>query len=225
MKHQPVFFDIETTGFDPLDNPSWKDGPPNRVTCIAMGWFSKDWWEYDEFSEDFVWTGVYIDEDEYELIDSVLGHGSYMDETADRITEENDTEDSAFLVTWNGRRFDHPYLSARASRYRIDDYPIQHSLRRLDMMRPCARDYGNRSFVSEDDYLAYLGIENDDEFTGSDMKEAFVDRRWGDIKSHAESDVKQMMEVFFKKKDMMYEHFYDHYNIDVDYVDAEEVEF
>lgn len=225
MKYQPVFFDIETTGLDPIDNPSWEDSTPNRVTCVGVGWFSDGWEDEEELDGDDIWTAVYMDEDEYDLIDRVLGRDGLIAETLDRKTGEYDTDEYGFVVGWNSRVFDHSYLAARAARYRISGYPIQSVAKRLDMMRPAAREYGNRNYVSEDDYLDFIGMENEDEFTGADMKEAFEDSRWRDIKTHCESDVEQMLRVFFEKREMMYGHLFDYYNIDSDPTFGEEVEF
>jgi len=222
IQYDPLFWDIETTSFDPMEPPAWENGTPNVILAVSMGKFGDGWreaQEMDQFEFDVetaVVSGVSGKDNrwdifgaEHYLIKEVFGDGGIMMQMAGEI-EDNGRD--VFLTGWNTRNFDHSFVGGRCARHRLSAKPTLHHYKRLDMMRPAAKDYGNSHAVSEDDYLEYLGIENDDEFDGGDMWDEFQAGRLENIKSHALSDVTQMMEVFFTKRSLFYDHFYDHYD-------------
>jgi uncharacterized protein YprB with RNaseH-like and TPR domain len=131
-----------------------------------------------------------------------------------------------FLVTFNGREFDHPYLGARFARLRLDGSWFNHKLRRLDMMRALGKHLDSVDrYPSEDDCLEAVGIDSEDPHDGSDMPDAFGRNDWNTIEEHAKHDVKEMMLLFYSMPGMCMREFYDHYDIDMDADYTEEVEF
>lgn len=221
-EYDPLFWDIETTGFDPMEPPAWENGVPNVMLAIAFGRFEEGWRDAIELNEVGVEVEVAVVDGvsgkdnrwdifgaEHYLIDDVFGLDGML------MQMEGEIEDmgrDVFLTGWNTRNFDHSYAAARCARHRLDPTPIVNELKRLDMMRPAATDYGNSHAVSEDDYLEFVGIDSDDEYDGSDMFDEFQAGRLSSIESHAYHDVVEMMDLFFAKRELMYGHFYEHYD-------------
>jgi hypothetical protein len=224
--YEPLFWDIETLGLDPMPAPAWVDDQPPVVIGIAFGWFDEGWrsktdWDYVGINTYFAGlqdvdgdTGKWqLFGQEHELLEDALGYDGDIGLAVDEIQRRGD---EVFVTGWNTRNFDHPFLGARCGRHRLTMRPFGDSFKRLDMMRPAASDYGNSHAVSEDDYLDYLGMPNDDDFTGEDMLEEFEKGNLDAVRSHAMSDVTQMMEIFFSKRKIMYDHFFRHYDIDAE---------
>ena len=211
-RYVPVFFDIETTGLNPLAQ-GWHryQDYDAQVFAVGLGYFD-DWPDgCEEPVTETVWES-----DEYRMLQQLR---KKMHNLADDL-EGNDRE--IFLVGWNSRAYDHPYLVARYSRLRQDPFPFCHKRKRLDMMRIVRNNTGK--FWKEDDYAEFLGVEDDDPYTGADMPDAFNNNEWDKIFTHVESDTEVMLEVFKREKEMFMQGFYDHYGIDREPVFIDDVE-
>lgn len=220
MAHEPIFFDIETTGFNPMAQ-SWYDSTDydGRVTAVGMG-RSPDWRGTDDPAEVTVDLKVLYDSSEYRLLDLAE---TRLQEWVNEIRSSGDTP---FLVGFNSRQFDHPYIGARYSRLRIDGSLFTSDLQRLDMMRALGERWPEVGrFPSEDDCLEACGIVSDDEFDGSDMPEFYGDGRWDDIASHVREDTREMVALFAVTKEECMAEYYDHYDIEADAVFNREVDF
>ena len=217
----PIFFDIETTGFNPLQQAYFDDlNQDAQVTAIGVGLIDDGWKNgkgYDECESE---VHVLYDESEYRLLENLNG------KLEEWVAEYEEKGYSPFLVTFNGRQFDHPYLGARYARLRLDGSWWNHRLKRLDMMRALGKHWGKVDrYPSEDDCLEAANIESTDPYDGSDMPEAFSERDWDMISEHVEKDTREMIKLFCDVPEMCMSEFYSHYDVDADATFTEEVEF
>jgi len=167
-QYEPVFFDIETTGLNPMAQHFWSEVKyPAQVTAVGVG--AIDNWRDDQGIEEVEYdTQVYIDDSEYQLLQQVE---EIMEAKLDHIRGKDKVP---YLVGFNSRNFDHPYLGARFARLRLDGGAFNHNEKRLDMMRALGKHWDEVDrYPSEDDCLEAMGIESDDPFDGGDMPDAF----------------------------------------------------
>lgn len=207
----PVFFDCETTGLNPMAQHFWSNtDQAAQVTAVGIG--TVDQWRDDQHYTDAQYdVEVYVNSAEYPLLQQVQ---SVMSAKLDYIEDKGDVP---YLVTFNGRQFDHPYIGARFARLRLNGDAFNHRAQRLDMMRALGKHWdGVGRYPSEDDCLEELGIESDDPYDGSDMPEAFKQGNQEAIITHVREDVKEMMQLFVELKEECVQEYYDHYDIDAD---------
>lgn len=208
-EYEPIFFDIETTGFNPLSQ-EWHSNVQSgaRVTAVAIG--QATGWRDAEGHEDCEYeTTVYWDDSEYKLLEVLHDRAMSMVEAI----EDNGQE--PFLVTFNGRKYDHPYMGARFARLRLDGRPFTHGAKRLDMFRALGKHCSEVGrYPSEDDCLEAFGIESDDPYDGSDMPDMYAQGNWQAIEDHARDDTEEMMRLFVETRNVCMSEFYDHYKID-----------
>lgn len=203
--HFPIFWDIETTGLNPLARSFWNNSMEAQVHSVGYGYI-ENWDEDPSLEEANIKVMMEKDASEYKLL-------SRLSDKFEAIPYEGEP----FLVGYNSRNYDHPYIGARFARLRLDGEPFVSEWKRLDMMRVAGKDpIIDRRYPKEDEYTAALGIENDDPYDGSDMPDAFQNREWGKIRTHVISDVRTSIQAFIKRRDMMMREFYDHYGIDAD---------
>lgn len=208
----PVFFDIETTGLNPLAQ-GWHNYTDYdaQVTAVGLGWFE----DYPDSTEEREIEVVY-DGSEYRLLFNLRGK-------MERIEKENGDEDTEFiLVGFNSRQYDHPYLTARYGRLRQDPYPFAYSWKRVDMMKALRSRDGK--YWNQDDYADHIGVHTEDEYDGSDMPEAFAKNQWRKILDHVRADMEDLMDIFRHEPDVYMNHFYDHYGIESDSVTTDDTE-
>jgi len=213
MEFEPIFWDIETTGFNPM-HERWEASYfshvdyPSLVTAIGYG--TMDGWEdanslieCDGYSVDVVCFGS-----EYQTLDNGTTELATL-------AGDNKREDSrrSFMVGFNSREFDHPYIGARYARKRLDNRLLNHSLKRLDMKRIASGDdVIDDRYPSQDDWAEALGIDVEDDTDGSQMPQMWEDDRYSDIEYHCEKDVEVLMEIFLCRKKEAYAELYDHYD-------------
>lgn len=240
-KYEPVFFDIETTGLNPMAQDWWYNTDyAAQVVCVGVGTL-KNWRGNPEDAEMDV--RVLGGRSEYPLLKRLKNYmsaeisaieGWEDGEFRDIAPKMGDWDTEAFLVGWNSRGFDFPYLGARFARLRLDGWPFIHERKRLDMMKTDgiflpedARSDGKpgvKSYPSQDEYAEYLGIElGEDSIDGSDVPKKFHDGRLDLVKRHCYTDIEDMMEIFLKKRDVCMQGLYDHYDIMQDAVFTEEI--
>ena len=219
-RYEPVFFDIETTGFNPMAQQWWDSADYGaRVTAIGIG--TLDNWRTNSDIEDAeIDMTVLTDSSEYRLLEVARDRvESIIDDV-----EQDGVE--AFMAGHNSRKFDHPYLGARYARLRMHPGPFGAARKRLDTMRALGKHFGEVGrYPKEDDVLEELGIESDDPYDGSDMPDAFGNGEWDKIQTHVEHDVREMMELWLKVKDYCMLEFYDHYDIEKDPSFPDEVDY
>jgi len=208
IPYEPIFWDIETTGFNPLHQDWYDDRPGARVLSVGIG--TIDGWRDAEGIADVEFdVTVYWDSSEYNLL------GVVSDRIEDKIRQikAESYETEAFLVGWNSRNFDHPYIGARYSRLRLDGHYFTHGMKRLDMMRALGNDEVSGSmYPGQDDYAKALGIDVAEELTGADMPDAFKAGDWSKIEQHCEEDMVEMMKVFVERRGPCMEELYNHYD-------------
>jgi hypothetical protein len=211
VKYEPIVWDIETTGLNPLAQYWWNDEAAAQVTSIGLA--TVDGWREATTPHDAdiqVYTLTMTDE--YELLEEVTSKikdvfvGDYW------IPEKNDDVDP-FLVGFNSRNFDHPYIGARFSRKRLNANWFGHRAKRLDMMRVAGKIDAISDFPSQDDYAEYLGYTTEDEYDGSMMPEFFEKKQMDKIEAHVKRDIKELAMCFVEDKENAMDHFYDHYGI------------
>lgn len=218
-QYYPVFFDIETTGLNPMAQHWWDSvSQAAQVTCVTVGTVN-DWQTAGSHEDCHYELETFCTESEYELLSDLR---DYME----RLEEEIEALGYVpLLVTFNGRNFDHPYLGARYARLRLNGEWFSHKWMRLDMMRALGKsDFIGSRYPSEDDCLEVAGIPTDDEFDGSDMPGFFEDGQLAKIRSHAEADVEEMMRLFVETRNICMAEFFDHYDIERDANYREEVD-
>ena len=202
MTHWPVFWDIETTGLNPMAQEFWSNEMAAQVTAVGLGTI-RNWDEGPNVEQSDFQVECYWDSDEYRLLSNL----------PDRI-EAMAFDGEPFLVGYNSRQYDHPYIGARFSRLRLDGTPFTHGWRRLDMMRVAGKDNViAKRYPKEGEYADALGVEVYDPYDGSDMPEAFANENWNKIQTHVKADVEESMRMFLKRPDMMMNHYYEHYDI------------
>lgn len=208
----PVFFDIETTGLNPLAQ-EWHryQDYDAQVTAVGLGWFD-DWPESASGRDIAVEYGP----NEYKLLSDLRKR---MESISSQVGDDGD---ELFLVGFNSRQYDHPYLVARYARLRQDPWPFCHGWRRLDMMRALRNRDGK--YWNQDDYAEHIGVHSEDEYDGSDMPEAFKRDEWPKILSHVRADMEDLMDIFAYEPGVFMDEFYGHYDIDVDHIQTDDVE-
>lgn len=213
MDYVPIFWDIETTGLNPMAQDWWSNETAAQVTAVGIGTID-NWGDSPDRASADIDVQVVKGADEYRLL-SLLGEEM----------RELDFDREPFLVGYNSRQFDHPYIGARFARKRLDGEPFASEWKRLDMMRVAGKDdrIGKR-YPKEGEYAQALGVDVPDEYDGSDMPEAFENGDWGAIQSHVEADVKESVLMFLEAQDLMMDVFYDHYDIQADGAIVEEIE-
>jgi len=219
-QYEPIFFDIETTGFNPMSQ-EWHGNTDYgaRVTAIGVA-TCPNWRDVDSPEDVEIDKKVLWDTSEYGLLKTL---STVVGDIADNI---RDGGGEPFMVSFNGRQFDHPYLGARYSRLRLDGSLFTHQLKRLDMMRALGKHWSLVDrYPSEDDCLAVAGIESEDPYGGSDMPEAYTKGQWDKIQVHVRHDTEEMVKLWALTKSECMKEFYDHYDIDADAEFIEEVDF
>lgn len=210
--YEPVFFDIETTGLNPLAQ-EWH-GEVNhdaQVLCVAIGTLT-DW----RGSKEGYGTNVEVlsGDSEYNLLERLRNRAeniiTQIESGSDGISMDTDEDKAAFLVGYNSRTFDHPYLGARYARYRQDAWPFGYGVKRLDMMR-AFDDWGSQDEKAEEN-----GIEVTDEIDGADIPGLYENREWDKIEHHAREDLRVLMELFMEVRDDAMDQLYSHYDIEQD---------
>lgn len=219
MNYEPVFFDIETTGLNPMAQEWWDNTELGaQVTAIGIGWI-ENWREGQSIDDVNFHQEVYSNKSEYRLLETIA------DKMEARCEYMESSDKEPILVTFNGRQFDHPYLGARFARLRLDGSVFNSRYKRLDMMRALGtRLEGVGRFPSEDDCLEELGLGSDDPHDGSDMPGYFADGDLKSIREHVRHDVLEMLKLFVETKQHCMEEFYNHYDVDKDANFVEEVE-
>lgn len=213
MTYWPIFWDIETTGLNPLARSFWSNEMKAQVTAVGLGTI-RNWDRGPDRQSADLQIEVIWDSDEYRLLNIL----------SDRVRSLG-FEGTPFFVGYNSRNFDHPYIGARFSRKRLDGEPFISEWKRLDMMRGAAKDDAiPKRYPKEGEYADALGVDVPDPYDGSDMPEAFQNEDWDAIKTHVEADVKESMLMFLERKGLMMQQFYDHYDIDADGPPVKEID-
>lgn len=212
MTHWPIFWDIETTGLNPLAQDFWSNQMEAQVTAVGLGTI-RNWDEGPDRESADIQVSVVYDSDEYRLL-NVL---------PDRI-RAMDFDGNPFLVGYNSRNFDHPYIGARYSRLRQRGEPFISEWKRLDMMRVAGKDNCiPKRYPKEGEYADALGVDVEDPYDGSDMPQAFKNKDWEKISTHVRADVEESILMFLERKGLMMEQFYDHYDIDAEGPPVEQI--
>lgn len=194
---EPIFWDLETTGLNPMDD---------RIVCVGIGHF-----EGDERSVEVIQGSS-----EYHMFQRVRDHCSDIiknieladDPTGMRTVEEEGGE--AFIVSCYGRGFDHPFYAARCTGiYRQSPFPFGYRKKRLDISRV------DGFSGSQDDMLLARGIDvgPDDEITGRDVPNLYDDGQIDTIVNHCESDIHELMALYEYEEEKMLEEVRDHYDL------------
>lgn len=214
MKYEPVLFDIESTGFNPAVEPwSYHHDRPSCVISIGFGTLSN--WRDSNNDGDIDVEVLSIDNSNDRAMNVEHTLLKEIDRKVKSISSEINNREGdweMFLVGFNSRGFDHPYLGARYARHRMGSPLINHRAKRLDMSNALKEEFGK--FNSQDDWVDRFGIETNDDTTGAQVPEWFDDNRIDKVEKHNYWDVKEMCEIFLKFKEEMMEHFYRHYDID-----------
>lgn len=208
-RYEPVFYDIETTGVNPLAE-DWHDGEKRdaRVTCVGVGWFD-EWRDASEWDEVEFETKMITKDSEYKLLEACR-------QEVDVLIGEFDDDVEPVRVGWNIKKFDDPYIGARYARFRQNPGFFGHDFLRFDMMKAAADEqFGWNRGYAENDYAEVVGVENEDETTGADMPELYDEGKYDEIAQHCRYDVEVMMEIFWEKREMMMNWFYDYRGIEM----------
>lgn len=208
-EYEPIFWDIETTGLNPMAQHWWSGEMAAQVTAIGLARI-KNWRDAEGFEDYGKDIKVLWDGDEYRLLKV------FRDRLEEMANEIMTNGREPFIVGWNSRNFDHPYIGARYARKRLSNHLVNNNLKRLDMMRPLGSDeVMDKTHPKQDEYAEALGIEVHDELDGSDMPKAFERDQWDKIDQHVRADVDVMSDIFVERRRACYEELYNHYD-DID---------
>jgi len=218
-QYEPVFFDLETTGLNPMAQSWWDSEPEARITAIGVG-VMKGWREASDWDGVETQVECFMDDSEYELL-------RYAPKRTWEMVKELHGEDvEPILVGYNSRQFDHPYYGARAARLRLDGTPFASGWKRLDIQRVAGRDNSiGKKYPKEDEYAETLGIEVTDQFTGADMPKAWEKGEKWKIEEHVTLDVEDLMKVFYARRELSMDTFFDHYGINAEASYADSIGF
>jgi len=226
MRFEPVFFDIETTGLNPLAQKWWDNTKHDgQVICVGVG-VLEDWRGRKSDAE--MHTKVFSNPDEYALMDSIGDDVVNWVEESLGVpipvpgTDSWDEQVQPFFVGWNNRSFDHPYMGARFARLRKEGYPFTHGWKRLDAMNAIQSKTGR--IWSQDDWMEEVGVRHEDDITGADVPDMFDSGHIDKIRNHCYTDIQDLQQIFLEDRDAMMQEFYDHYNVPADPDFTEEVE-
>lgn len=216
VRYEPVIWDIESTGTNPLAQHWWSGSIAAQVTAVGMA--TVDGWRRSSNPEDVdLEVTVLFDSDEYRLL-NVMKDRFWEAFNNAYLGEEDDDGDSEpvrpVLVGYSSRNFDHPYVGARYSRKRIDGSPFTYGTKRLDMMRVAGDKEDLRRYPSQTEYAELMGYYVEDEYDGSQMPDFFENKEWDKIKSHVRADAKELARCFVADREAAMRHFYGHYDID-----------
>lgn len=213
MDYTPIFWDIETTGLNPMAQSWWDDEQAAQVIAVGLGTIGNMDESPSKEDADVQVTSI-VGDNEYEILQQVTQRVRAMD-----------YDKEPFLVGYNSRKFDHVYFPARCGRLRLDPEPFCSEWKRLDMMRAAAKDDRiAKRYPKEGEYADALGVSVPDPFDGSDMPEAFQKENFEAIQTHVEADVRESVLMFLEARDLMMDTFYDHYDIDNDGAFIEEID-
>lgn len=224
--YEPVFFDLETSGLSPIESPwEYVSQSDAQVITIGVGFFRE---VHPDMDPDELELEIRVFENtgsEYSILKNArqfirnkvakledwwpyheLEEGQML-----KMKEGKGLDTECFLVSWNGRKFDHAYAGARYARLRQDPFPFGYRRKRLDMMKSI-RDKTGVVF-SQDDWCEEKDIEVNDSVVGSDVPELWENGRTDKIKAHCYSDIEDMMRLFHADWEWHMEHFCDHYGI------------
>lgn len=218
--YEPIVWDIETTGLNPMAEYYWSNQPAAQVAAVGIGWLD-GWRDASSWDEVTCSVEVLSSDNEYELLqDTRNAFRSIMDQLRD-----GGDGSEGFLVGYNSRSFDHTYIGARFSRKRIDGSPLTSGAKRLDIQRVCnsVPDFGQ--YPAQDDVAEELGVASPDEFTGKDMPGLIEEGRLDEVASHARSDVTDLCRIFYELREDAMDEFYSHYDIEQSGNYVEEVDF
>jgi len=214
MSYYPIFWDIETTGLNPMIEPWSNWGDASQVTAVGLG-VVENWHDSPETEDAEITVKALYDSDEYRLLKLV------RERVLDMVGEGE-----PILVGYNSRQYDHPYFTARCGRKRLNPQPFASEWKRLDMMRVAKEDdMIAKAYPKEDEYMEALGVTVDDPYDGSQMPKFFENREWDKIETHVKGDVRGSVEMFLKRRDLMMDVFFDHYDINASGSPTPEVSF
>jgi hypothetical protein len=207
MKYEPIFWDIETTGLNPMAQAWWNNTMAAQVHTVAFGRIH-NWRDVEDWEDAEMEVTVLKNDSEYML----------LQEVADKVANIRDgclTDMGVepFFTGFNSRNFDHPYISARFGRLRLGCPGLNHSLKRLDVQRAVQKrgDF-SKNFPSQNDVAQEHGIPVNTDLTGEDMPRAFERRDWDKIVEHVEDDLNALMSIFVEYRKESVSEFYDHYD-------------
>lgn len=204
QKYEPIFWDIETTGLNPMAKDYWDGEVGAQVTCVVLGTID-GWRRAGKYCDAEYNTKVLWDRDESRLLKVVRERLSEIIGKA----VSSDYNINPFLVGWNSKGFDHPYIAARYAAKGIGNSKVNHLLKRLDMMQALGDDdVMGKLYPGQDEYAKSLDIPVDDSVTGADMVSAFKVGDWDTIAEHGRTDVVEMMKVFVERKKDLMDYFY-----------------
>lgn len=205
-KYHPVFFDIETTGLNPMAE-SWMNGVDYdaEVVCVGIGTVTN--WR-DSLSGSNISITIFDHEQEYELIRNF--NSNLIDWLDQKTEKEVGPDDEYFFVGWNNRSYDHTYYGARAARLRLNGYPVTHGWKRLDCQRVIKKMTGR--YWAQDDWMDEIGVAHEDDITGADVPDLYSQNRVGKIRKHCRADVHDLIEIFLNNREKMMNELYSHYD-------------
>lgn len=219
-QYEPIVWDIETTGLNPMAEHYWSGEPAAQVAAVGFGVLD-GWRDASEWEDVDCQVEVIYNDNEYQLLQDV---SDVFRDIVNQVSQI-DGGGEAFLVGYNSRSFDHTYIGARYARKRLNGYPLTNGAKRLDMQRVCNSVGEFGTYPAQDDVAEQLGFATPDEFTGKDMPELVEQGRLDDVASHARADVKDLCRIFFGLREDAMDEFYDHYDIEQSGNYVEEVDF
>lgn len=218
-EYKPIFWDIETTGLNPMAQPFW-DGGVNEVVVVVVATVEN--WEEDIEDVETDIT-VFSGDSEYKLIKEVRegmhsilsGYEGWDDNHVEPL--EGSVNPEAFFVGYNNRSFDHPFYCARAGRLRQSPWPFGHQRKRLDAYRVTTKRLGYPYTTSQDDLAESIGIElGEDTIDGKDVPRMVEEGKIDLVENHCRTDIEDLVQIFLHKRHEMMMEFFEHYDIDQD---------
>jgi len=190
---EPVFFDIETTGLNPMNE---------RVVAVGVGWIDGSEPEVEVISTS----------SEYHMCEHVR---DFSKELIGEIESDRNVvgfggseEKEAFIVTNYGRGFDHPFYTARCTGvYRQDPYPFGFRKKRLDISRVDGY-HGKQDDMVE---RASIDVGLNDTVTGKDIPVLYEDGEMSVIRNHCRSDVLEIIALYQQDEETMLDEVVGHY--------------
>lgn len=131
----------------------------------------------------------------------------------DRVLVELSRWSNPVLVGYNITGFDLPFLTARGLKHSLPVHVLRDCYR-IDLMHVVQRYLlTNRKYCKLSKIASFLGVDGDDDVTGSDIPELVRQGRWEEVERHCRKDVETTYALFRRLQELALHNLQVRYNL------------
>ncbi len=131
----------------------------------------------------------------------------------DRVLVELSRWPNPVLVGYNITGFDLPFLMARGLKHSLPVHVLRDCYR-IDPMHVVQRYLlTNRKYCKLSEIASFLGIDDEDDVTGSDIPELVRQGRWEEVRTHCAKDVETTYRLFRRLQELALHNLQVRYNL------------